>query len=243
MRRIAWWNDKGELHPCDDAGPDLSIQLEPAAKEQLVSLYLCDIDWRSSPHPRQQSIVVRDDDGNLLNAVWSGKTDTGVYERFLMAADVRPNIRILKHRSSCVAVAGVFRDSLPTLADGSPLAPQAMNAIVGKLPPRVAACVRIALAAESNYSVPYAKDEFGESLARLESVEENVMLLEALSTVEGLHPLWQCMALAHIKTLLRTADKTTAQNALARLKATAHGSRLIPFPQIIDDIAENNERR
>ena len=242
-RRVAWWNDGG-MHPFDEAGPDICIQLEPAAKEQLVSLYLCDIDWRFSFHPRQQSIVVRDDDGNLLNAVWSGKTDTGVYERLLMAANVRPNFRILKHRSSCVAVAGVFRDSLPTFADGSPLAPQAIDAIVGKLPPRVAACVRIALAAESNYSVPYAKDEFGESLVRLESVEEDVMLLETLSTVDGLHPVWQCMALARFKTLLRTADKATALNALVRLKATVRGSRLIPFSQIIDDMAKkSNESR
>ena len=240
MRRIAWWNDKGELHPFDDAGPDLGIQLEPAAKEQLVSLYLCDIDWRSTPHPRQQSIVVRDDDGNLLNAVWSGKTDTGVYERFLMAADVRPNIRILKHRSSCVAVAGLFRDSVPAVADGSPLAPQAIDAIVGQLPPHVADCVRIALAAESNCSVPYSKEEFGESLARLESVEEVVLLLETLSTVDGLHPLWQCMALARVKTLWRTADKATSLDTLNRLKATVRGSRLIPFPQIVDDMAKRS---
>ncbi|MBQ7178217.1 MAG: hypothetical protein IJS08_12445, partial [Victivallales bacterium] len=123
MRRAAWWDDHGEMHAFDDEGPDLTVNLERTVKKgQLLSLHLSDFDWRHTPHPRQQSIILTNDSGMLLNAVWSGKSDVGVYERFVFTEDETVRFKVLKHRGACVALSGVFIDNSGIVNQGIPAA-------------------------------------------------------------------------------------------------------------------------
>ena len=115
IRRASWWDDHGEMHPFDDEGPNFDLSLELEQGCHMVSLYLVDHDWRRTTHPRQQSILIFDEQNHLLNAVWSGKSDEGVYERFAFEDHSKIVFRVNKHRSPCVAIGGVFVDTLPCI--------------------------------------------------------------------------------------------------------------------------------
>ena len=110
LRRAAWWNDHGEMHPFDDAGPDMILEMKDLPENYLLSMYFLDYDWRKSLHPRQQSMLVMDETGALLNALWVGKLEDGVYERFSVSGRSLLKIRFNKHRGACVAVSGAFID-------------------------------------------------------------------------------------------------------------------------------------
>jgi len=105
------------MHPFDDAGPDLLLNLHFHATDQSLSLYLMDFDWRNSMHPRQQSNICYNLKGEVLNADWCGKIDTGVYSRFALTNQDIIQIRFNKHRSACVSVSGVFLDIPPLLPE------------------------------------------------------------------------------------------------------------------------------
>lgn len=117
VRRASWWDDHGETHPFDDQGPDLLVETELPEGWQQLSYYLLDYDWRHTLHPRQQSAVIFDDAGNLLNAAWSAKIDAGVYERFAISGNRKIRARFNKHRGACVAVSGLFVDLAPVLPE------------------------------------------------------------------------------------------------------------------------------
>lgn len=238
MRRVCWLNDNGGLKPIDDAGPNIQITLSEILKGQLLSLYLCDFDWHETTHPRQQSMIIQDDDGNLLGAVWSGKLDKGVYERLLVTQTVRPRLRVIKHRCSCVAVSALFTDSMPAFSDGSPLTQQNIQAFASGLPPSIVPQLRIALAAETTFDVPEAASVFRDAIVRINSLEDAITLMESLSEVNGLHPIWQCMALARFKSLSETGNKADAMTAIPRLKTAIRDSNLVPFRQIVEDLSK-----
>ena len=117
-RTASWWDDHGEMHPFDDNGPDLLLELDAAdafpgaasAGPRILTFLHVDFDWRDTLHPRQQSLLLSDADGNLLNAAWGGKSDHGVYSPFVVDADRPLKARFMKHRGACVAVGGVFAD-------------------------------------------------------------------------------------------------------------------------------------
>ena len=131
-RASSWWDDHGEMHPFDDCGPDLVLELPDIAsvikrmppkpaKFQLdspfftITLHHQDFDWRETLHPRQQSVIMTDMDGSLLDAVWLGKTDKGVYQTFHARRDRPVRFRSIKHRSACVALSGFLADVPPPL--------------------------------------------------------------------------------------------------------------------------------
>ena len=123
-RIASWWDDHGEMHPFDDEGPDLLLELQPFADPprrspdwQWVTLHHQDYDWRKTVHPRQQSVLVFDEAGQLLDTVWLGKTDGGVYQSFLLDMSRPVRFRSVKHRGACVALSGFFADRLPTFRD------------------------------------------------------------------------------------------------------------------------------
>jgi hypothetical protein len=117
-RTASWWDDHGEMHPFDDNGPDLLLELDAAdtfpiaaaSGPRILTFLHADFDWRDTLHPRQQSLLLFDADGNLLNAAWGGKSDHGVYSPFVVDANRPLKARFMKHRSACVAVGGVFAD-------------------------------------------------------------------------------------------------------------------------------------
>lgn len=117
VRRAAWWDDHGEMHPFDDQGPDLLVTVALPPGLQQLSFYLLDYDWRLTRHPRQQSFIVFDDSGSVLNAAWNGKSDTGAYERLFLHGNKKIRTRFIKHRGACVAANGFFVDLAPDLPD------------------------------------------------------------------------------------------------------------------------------
>ena len=109
VRRSAWWDDHGEMHPFDDEGPDFLVNIRTWQAATRVSFYVYDADWRTTAHPRQQSLAVFSPEGHFLNACWLGKSDQGKYARFHVAlSDI--TFRINKHRSACTSISGVFFD-------------------------------------------------------------------------------------------------------------------------------------
>ena len=131
VRRASWWDDHGEMHPFDDEGPDLLLIIENLPEtEYLFSAYMMDFDWRTTAHPRQQSVLVFSEDGAFLNAAWTGKADRGVYERFMHNGRTKLKFRFCKHRGACVAVSGVFIDRLHALP---PLLPSRDGVLTSQL--------------------------------------------------------------------------------------------------------------
>ena len=186
MRRAAWWDDHGEMHPFDDEGPNLHISLDaPIESGNLLSLYLCDFDWRNTLHPRQQSILFLSENGGLLNAIWSGKSDLGVYERVSISSQCRPQIVVLKHRGACVAVSGVFIDTPVNVLDFHERLP--LNNISNK----ILSAYYMVLNAERNFAIHDSADDFLSSIQDSFDAEDVLSLLGAFEGIKSLHPLWQ----------------------------------------------------
>lgn len=114
LRRAAWWDDQGELTAFNDDGPNLDILLNVNLKNTVCSLYLCDVDWRRTWHPRQQSVILFNAQKQFIHAAWAGKLDDGIYLRFLLPNTDRLTLRVNKHRGACTAVSGLFLDTAPT---------------------------------------------------------------------------------------------------------------------------------
>jgi hypothetical protein len=110
FRRAAWWDDHGEEAAFDELGPDLLVHLDIPAGEHRIAFYCLDFDWYATRHPRQQSVLIASESGEVLNAAWTGKFGDGVYERFAVTGPIRLTARFFKHRGACVAVSGVFFD-------------------------------------------------------------------------------------------------------------------------------------
>lgn len=109
IRRSAWWDDHGEMHPFDDEGPDFLVKIQTNQPDTRMSFYVYDYDWWMTRHPRQQSLSIFTSNGDLLNACWIGKSDHGKYVRFnVMTPDIV--CRVNKHRSACTSISGVFFD-------------------------------------------------------------------------------------------------------------------------------------
>lgn len=109
LRRASWWDDHGEMHPFDDNGPDFNILLNSSVPIGRLALYFYDIDWSRTRHPRQESLMLFSSAGDLLNACWIGKMDSGRYFRFILS-DAFIKVRINKHRGACTSLSGIFLD-------------------------------------------------------------------------------------------------------------------------------------
>lgn len=125
-RRYASWDDRGEVRPFDDAGPDLLVSVRLPEGLHLVSLYLVDWDWHEGPHPRMQTVTVLDRADDPLAVVATGKFGGGQYERFLTRGPRELTLRISKHRSPCAMLSGLFVDKVEALREppfGTPHTP------------------------------------------------------------------------------------------------------------------------
>ena len=156
-RTASWWDDHGEMHPFDDNGPDLLLELDAADASpgaatggpRILTFLHADFDWRDTLHPRQQSLLLFDADGNLLNAAWGGKSDHGVYSPFVVDADRPLKARFMKHRGACVAVGGVFADRF---ADYASCDTKALRRLFAALPAPLAEAAERLLASPAGMS-------------------------------------------------------------------------------------------
>ena len=234
-RRAGWWDDHGEMHPFDDDGPNLHVSLKTALRSgQLLSVHLGDFDWRTTRHPRQQSLILRDSEGGFRNAAWSGKSDTGVYERFCMTSDLQMEITCLKHRGACVAVSGIFIDNpvdMPPQAEGTPL--KLISA-------RASSAWETALEAEKNASVHSAVDGYLAILRQLSEPGELMSLIGAFADVKSIHPLWQYAAAGRLAQL--NPDLKESLEIPGRCQAAQFDfQKSIPVP-ILDVLADLKRR-
>lgn len=88
----------------------------------MLSFYCLDFDWYRTRHPRQQSVLIVDEEHRVLNAAWTGTFGDGVYERFAVTGPLRLTARFFKHRSACVAVSALFLDPPAALSPEEPAA-------------------------------------------------------------------------------------------------------------------------
>lgn len=109
----AWWDDKGETHPFDDQGPDLKDDLSIPQGEWRLALYLVDLDWWNTWHPRQQATVLTDEEGHILAAADTGKFGQGVWQRFYIRGPKKITVRIAKNRSNCAILSAIMLDRIP----------------------------------------------------------------------------------------------------------------------------------
>jgi len=118
VRRYSCWDDHGEVHPFDERGPDLLVDLDLPPGELILSFYLLDFDWYNGEHPRLQSILLFDRKSRRpLAFVGTGRFGEGVYHRFYLKGPRKITARISKHRSPCAVVSGVFLDRVPETGD------------------------------------------------------------------------------------------------------------------------------
>jgi hypothetical protein len=101
---------------------DLLVHVDVPAGEHMLSFYCLDFDWYRTHHPRQQSVLIVDEEHRVLNAAWTGTFGDGVYERFAVTGPLRLTARFFKHRSACAAVSGVFLDPPAALSPEEPAA-------------------------------------------------------------------------------------------------------------------------
>ena len=113
IRRAAWWDDRGELHPFDSDGPDLKMRVSLGEGSWVLSLYFYDHDWGKTPRPRRHGITIMTPQGQLCAVDLTGKSVRGQYRRFLVSGRRELIVRIHKLDSVCVALSGIFLDAVP----------------------------------------------------------------------------------------------------------------------------------
>lgn len=103
----AFWDDRGETHPFDNKGPDLLITIRdiPPGVYRLA-LYM-----------REHEVRIMDDEGHIL-ATKPRKEERGrsnlpnLYECFLVFGPIDLTIHIVKGKSLCTLISGIFLDKL-----------------------------------------------------------------------------------------------------------------------------------
>ncbi len=234
MRRAAWWDDHGEMHPFDDAGPDLTTLLgRPIEAGQMLSLHLGDFDWKRTLHPRQQSILLFDDAGEFLDACWSGKSDTGVYERFVFLEETRVRFKVVKHRGACVALSGVFLDAPGAIAEEEPDAP-AGHPVAQK----AREALSLASEAERTHSLPSSVAEYRRLLSKTEDFDSVLWLARRLAASHGARPVWLVLAAGRLAELKGENPDDGRRRALAVLSEHCDFSSRVPFRSIFLNMAE-----
>jgi hypothetical protein len=67
------------------------------------------------------SLLVKDaKSGEPLSIVPTGRCGEGVYERFYVEGPRKLTVRVMKHRSACAVVSGIFLEPVPVWSDAPP---------------------------------------------------------------------------------------------------------------------------
>lgn len=119
---FAWWDDKGEEHPFDEAGPDLRISLTIPEGLWRLGVYQVDPDWGDTWHPRLHDLVLSDEEGSVLATADTGKFSQGAWQLFCVRGPLQATLRVCKGPSICAIVSALALDRLggaPGLPVGS----------------------------------------------------------------------------------------------------------------------------
>jgi len=114
---MAWWDDGGQVHPFDDAGPDLGVRMVVPAGRWRLALYLLDGDWAGTWHPRAHGIVVTDKDGKPLAVADTDKFGGGCWQLFCVQGPVDLTVRIAKGQSASTVLSAIALDEMDTPAE------------------------------------------------------------------------------------------------------------------------------
>ena len=234
IRRASWWDDHGEMHPFDDSGPDLTTSLGRVLERgQMLSLHVSDFDWCRTLHPRQQSIIITDTSGRLLNACWSGKSDMGVYERFVFAEDTKVRFKVMKHRSACVALSGVFIDA-PGVVMGNG------QAVSTTHPVAMMAKEALSLVAEAEqmHSMPSVIAEYRARLSKMKEFNDVVWLAQHLAVSRGIHNVWLALAAGRLMELKGENPDERRRKAMRTVAELCDFNARVPFKGIFLHIAD-----
>lgn len=217
IRRAAWWDDHGEMHPFDDEGPDLYVSFTPNRQGcNHVSCYVNDFDWRNTVHPRQQSVLITDTNGQLQECIWLGKPDQGVYLKLVLDDNRIIDLRIMKHRGACVALNAIFVDGPLRFADTHihrtdrvPYFKKYSDWEAGrrlkKLGKEAQEAFKIVLEAERAFCFHPQRQQFAEALQHLAQPVETFKLIDQLMRLDNSHLVWLTMAMAHLNHTLHRA--------------------------------------
>jgi TolA-binding protein len=129
----AYWDDRGETHPFDNKGPDILVDMMgiPAGVYRL-SLYM-----------REHEVRISDDEGHIL-AVKPRKEEQAneevppLYESFILIGPINVTIHLVKGRSLCTLLHGIFLDKmeapapLPEIEEGRRETKQENEALFNK---------------------------------------------------------------------------------------------------------------
>ncbi|MBQ7650103.1 MAG: hypothetical protein IJS15_04045 [Victivallales bacterium] len=207
LRRASWWDDKGEMHPFDDNGPDLLIDWSVKTSMQRIALYFLDFDWRNTLHPRQQSVIVYDSDGKFQDAVWLGKICHGNYSLFETTSE-KTTFRVNKHRSASSCISGVF-------SDNSKFTPTS-----GGLPPHVAMLIARILEIEKRHVSHMEFDTLRGDFRSISSIDDAKAFVTALDSIGVRTPRWRMMLLARIFELLDGMEGEELLKAAQTIKSS-----------------------
>ena len=216
LRRASWWDDKGEMHPFDDNGPDFLLNWFGKSAKRRIALYFLDFDWRNTLHPRQQSIIVYDGDGRFQDAVWLGKLCVGRYRLFETTSE-KTTFRVNKHRSASSCISGCFSDNAE------------FGDVPDNLPPHVASLLRGILEIERRHAAHSEFDNLRDSFHSISSVSEAVAFSYALRNMGIETPRWRMMLFARIFELLDDMEGEELLHAAAQLIANDSNVRIAGF--------------
>ncbi len=133
LHTYSCWDDKGEEHPFDNEGPDLRVTIEIPDGWWCVSTYAVDWDWHGTWHPRQQCLVITDASQAVVAVADFAKFGAGVWHRFALRGPETYDIRIVKGRSICAVLSGLFVDRWqPLLRCPMPAQDPGLEAICGE---------------------------------------------------------------------------------------------------------------
>ncbi len=133
---LAWWDDGGQTHPSDDAGPDILLRTVIPEGLWRLALYFVDADWAGTWRPREHAIVIGTREGELLAVGDTGKLGQGCWQLFCVRGPIEAEVRVLKGTSPSAVLSAFTLDRMdgPAPPEGLDLPAEQLQAAVAAPP-------------------------------------------------------------------------------------------------------------
>lgn len=182
--RDTYWDDRGEIRP-PGRGPDLLINI----RDIPPGIY------RLALYMREHEVKIMDDEGNVL-AIKPRKEERGregipnLYECFVIFGPIDLTIHIVRGKSLCTIISGIFLDRL--------LPPQALP-LEDALKENVPASLRDAIQQYEEMRMKWEEDPhlFYSNLDKLKNIIDTLEIPNSYSSEKSKNPIswwiaWQC---------------------------------------------------